>query len=285
MTKKASHTGAEWEGFKASPGSYLRSNPEYVLAPALFVLLMAVWYLSTRLFDIPVFVLPTPGAVAKSLWLGLTSGVSSPQAYYYHAAYTVFEAFSGFLVGSLIGIVLGVLVAHFRLVERTLYPYIVAFQALPKVAIAPLFVIWFGFGLMPKVVVTTIVTFFPLLVNTITGCRTVDPERLDLARSLKATKWQIFEKITFPSALPYIFAGLHMATVLSIIGAIVGEFVGAERGLGVLILQANSNMDIAGAYAVFFVLSGIGIVAHLLMRALERKVCFWAERSDQAIGM
>ena len=276
---------SRWAEFRTSPVQFVKGNPEWVLAPLLFVVLISLWYFATSMFTIPEFVLPPPGKVWFSLVNGLSKPLSNPGGYWFHALYTATEAVIGFFIGSAFGIVLGVLVAHSRLVERTVYPYIIAFQSLPKVAIAPLFVIWFGFGLEPKVLVVCVVSFFPLVVNTIAGCRSVDVERLEMARALGATKWQTFTKITFPSSLPYVFAGLHMAAVLSVIGAIVGEFVGAQRGLGVLILQYNYQMDIASVYAVFVVLAAMGIVFNVGMRAMERKFCCWAQRGNDAIGM
>lgn len=283
--KRSSQGSQAWADFRANPGAYLRSHPEWVLAPLLFVVLMAAWHFLTKIFSIPPFILPPPEKVWHSLTSGFTKPPSHPAGFIYHTLYTLYEAVLGFLAGSIFGIVAGVLVAHSRIVERTLYPYILALNSVPKVAVAPLFVIWFGFGLAPKVIVTSVVTFFPLLVNSIAGCRSVEADRLDLVRALGATKWQTFWKITLPSALPFIFAGLHMAAVLSVIGAIVGEFVGAQRGLGVLILQYNFNMDIASVYAVFIVLAAMGISFHLIMRALEKKFCFWAQRGDQFTGM
>ena len=272
------------ELFKADPILYTRTRPELTLAPLLFVVVITTWVFVTSHFEIPVFVLPPPSKVLRALVDGFALSPLDKRSFYYHGAYTIAEGLLGFLTGSLAGIVVGTIVAQSRIVERTLYPYIIAFQSLPKVAIAPLFVIWFGFGMMPKVVVTAIICFFPLLVNTIAGIRSVEQERIDLARSLCATPWQIFRKVTFPSALPFIFAGLDMAAVLSMLGAIIGEFVGAQRGLGVLILQMNFMMNIAGVYAVLVVLAVLGTGLHLTMRALERRFVFWANPEVRAMG-
>jgi NitT/TauT family transport system permease protein len=259
----------------------LATRPEMVLSPLLFFVLLGTWYAATTWFTIPEFVLPPPGKVWDSLVTGLSASPSDAAGYWYHFFVTLTEALLGFLIGSSVGIVLGMAIAHSRLLSRVLYPYIIAMQSLPKVAIAPLFVVWFGFGMEPKVLITSVITFFPLLINSIAGCATVDVDRLELARSLGASRWQVFTKITFPSAIPFIFAGLNMAAVLSILGAIVGEFVGAQAGLGVLILQYNSNIDIASVYSLFVVLAAIGLTLHLTMRWLERRFCFWAQRSKQ----
>ncbi len=268
-------------------GRIIATRPEVVLAPLLFVVIIVAWYAATQAFRIPEFVLPAPSKVWASLAEGLTAAPTSPAGYWYHFGVTAGESILGFLLGSFAGIVAGMAVAHSRIVARVLYPYIIALQSLPKVAIAPLFVVWFGFGMEPKVLITSVITFFPLLVNSIAGSRSVDVDRLELARSLGASGWQVFTKITFPSSLPFIFAGLNMAAVLSILGAIVGEFVGAQAGLGVLILQYNSNLDIAGVYSLFVVLAAMGLAMHFSMRFLERRMCFWAQRSreDAAAGM
>lgn len=256
----------------------LRERPEFLLSPLLFVVLIAAWHFAATVFDLPEFILPPPGKVWAALVTGLSASPFDPSGYWYHAGVTAAEALSGFLLGSTAGIVIGMAVAHSRIVERVLYPYIIAIQSLPKIAVAPLFVIWFGFGIEPKILITTIITFFPLLVNSIAGANSVDPARIDLARSCNGTPLQIFTKITLPSALPFIFAGLNMAAVLSILGAIVGEFVGAQAGLGMLILQRNELLDIASVYSLFVVLAAMGLTLHLTMRALERRLCFWSQR-------
>jgi NitT/TauT family transport system permease protein len=263
-----------------TPG-LLASRPELVLAPLLFCVIIGTWYLVTKFFAVPEFVLPPPAKVWSSLVSGLSASPRDPAGYWYHLGVTAGEAILGFLIGSTAGVVTGMLVAHSRLVARVLYPYIIAMQSLPKVAIAPLFVVWFGFGMEPKVLITSVITFFPLLVNSIAGSGSVDVDRLELARSLGASRWQVFTKITFPSSLPFVFAGLNMAAVLSILGAIVGEFVGAQAGLGVLILQYNSNLDIASVYSLFVVLAAMGLAMHFAMRWLERRLCFWAQRSRE----
>lgn len=261
----------------------LRANPEWVLAPALLVLLLASWHYATTRFSIPEFILPPPAKVWNALSAGLAKSPTDPGGLLYHAGITASEALLGFFFGTFAGTVTGMAIAHFRMAERVLYPYIIALQSLPKIAVAPLFVIWFGFGIEPKVLITSVITFFPLLVNAIAGYQSVDPDRIDLARSCNATEWQIFTKIRLPSALPFIFAGLNMAGVLCILGAIVGEFVGAQAGLGVLILQNNYSMNIASSYAVFVILAAMGLSMNLGMRALERRFCFWAQRSRHKV--
>ena len=197
-----------------------------------------------------------------------------------HFGVTFYETIAGFVLGSLFGLLLGALIGQFPLLERTLYPYVVAFQTLPKVAIAPIIVIWFGYGVSSKIVITATIAFFPLLANTIVGLRAAPTEQIELMVAFTASRWQIFRKARLPQALPYIFVGLDVAIVLSVIGAIVGEFVGAQRGLGNLILQFNVSLDIAGVFAVLVMLSAMGVALHLVMQAIQKRVIFWAEPDD-----
>jgi NitT/TauT family transport system permease protein len=169
-------------------------------------------------------------------------------------------------------------------VEATLRIYIVAIQSLPKIALAPIIVLWFGFGLTSKVVIICLLTFFPLLVTSMAGFKAVDVERLELMRSLGANSWQVFWKVRLPSALPYIFAGLDMAAVFAVVGAVVGEFVGAQRGLGTLILSMNSQMDTAGTFSVFIILALVGIILHKSLRIVEKRLLFWSGGGVRVIG-
>jgi len=244
--------------------------------PVLLVLvLLVVWDLTIRLFRIPPYLIPSPWSVVQQL------GAEWPRLLK-ESIPTTYATLGGFALSIAFGIPMALVIAYSRTVESFVYPLLVFSQSVPKIAIAPLFVVWFGFGMEPKVLITSVITFFPLLVNSIAGARSVDVDRLELAKSLGASRWQTFAKITFPSSLPFIFAGLNMAAVLSILGAIVGEFVGAQSGLGVLILQYNSNLDIASVYSLLVVLAAMGLTMHFSMRYLERRFCFWAQRSRES---
>jgi len=210
---------------------------------------------------------------------GLAHGPLDPGGFWFHAGITITEAVLGFVFGSASGLLVGLALAHWRILERLAYPYIVAFQALPKVAVAPLLVIWFGFGLEGKIVITAVMTFFPLMVNMVAGYQSVEPERIELARACNATTGQLLRKIVLPSAMPFIFAGLNVASVLAILGAIVGEFVGAQSGLGTLLMQYDQAMEIAPLFAVLILLGAIGYVFNAAIRAVEQRVCFWAQRA------
>lgn len=246
-----------------------------ILPIVVFFGLMGLWEYLVRVLEVPGFILPAPSAVAVTFFNGVVTG-----AYFGDLAVTAFEAISGFLVGSAIGIFIGTIIVMFPLMERIVYPYVVALQTVPKVALAPLLVVWFGFGMTSKVIIVALVTLFPVLVNVIAGLRTVDQERIDLLSALNASKWQLFWHLRFPNCLPFLFAGLNTAIVLSVIGAIVGEFVGATKGIGFRILQANYALDIAGAFSLFVVLSIMGLVMHSTLKFIERKVVFWAVPID-----
>ena len=253
----------------------LRERPHLVLIPLVFVAVVALWEAVVHVFAVPSFIAPAPSAIVASLHGGLVSHL-----YLEHFWVTLGEALLGFLIAAVAGIALGAVIAQFRIVERTFYPYLVALQTLPKIAVAPLVVVWFGFGLSSKIVIAATVAFFPVLVNVIVGLKTIDAGKLDLMRSLNATRWQTFRLVKLPNALPFVFAGLDIAIVFSVLGAIVGEFVGAQRGLGNLIMQFNVSLDIAGVFAVLVLLSVMGVVLHLTMQAIQKRVIFWSEPDE-----
>jgi NitT/TauT family transport system permease protein len=261
----------------SAPPARRIARPEIPLAIALFVVVVGGWELAVRALDVSALVVPPPSAVALALWSGLISN-----AFTYHFGVTAYETLAGFAVGAGLGLVLGSLVSQFVLVEKTLYPYIVAFQTIPKVAIAPLFVIWFGYGMTSKVIITATIAFFPALANTIVGLRAAPADQIELLRAFTATRWQIFRMARVPHALPYVFAGLDVSIVLSVIGAVVGEFVGAQAGLGYLILQRTFSMDTAGMFAILILLSAMGIVLHAVMKYARKRVVFWLETQQDA---
>jgi NitT/TauT family transport system permease protein len=188
----------------------------------------------------------------------------------------------GFLASAAAAFLLGTLISQVRLIELTLFPYVVAIQTLPKIAIAPLILIWVGVGIESKVVIAATVSFFPMLVNTIVGLKSTPQDKIDLMRSLSSSRWKMFWYVQLPEALPFIFAGLNIGIVLSVLGAIVAEFVGAKAGLGYLILQMNYNMDISGMFAALVVLGMMGIVLNSAMTFARRRIVFW--QSDQFIA-
>jgi len=262
----------------------LRARPELVLSPLLLVIVLVAWEFGVVWLDVPTYILPPPSNIAVAVWQGIDAGLFDRGGYWLHAGVTVAEVLLGFFIGSGVGLILGTVISQFRILEATLNVYIIAIQSLPKVALAPIVVMWFGFGLTSKIVIICLLTFFPLLVTSMAGFKDVDAERLELMRALGASPWQIFWKVRLPSALPYIFAGLDMAAVLVVVGAVVGEFVGAQRGLGTLILSMNAQMDTAGTFSVFIVLSLVGVIIYHSLRMIERRVLFWSGDSMHVIG-
>jgi NitT/TauT family transport system permease protein len=166
-------------------------------------------------------------------------------------------------------------------VDRIVYPYVVAIQTVPKVAVAPLMIVWFGFGIESKVIIVAVTCMFPVLINTIVGMRATDSDRVNLVRAMCGSRMQIVRCIQLPSALPYIFAGLHTAIILAVIGAVVGEFVGAKSGIGVMILQVNFALDLAAVFALLLLLSLTGVCFNLLLRGIERRFCFWSGKATK----
>jgi len=269
-----STSGAEIEaGSQADPPTpWMTTGRRRVLMLAVLVAVLALWHLCVNAFAVSHLIFPGPLGVARAVYDVLASGEIWP-----HLWITLYEILAGFALGALAGFVLGALIGQSAVLEAVLYPYVVAFQTVPKVAVAPLFVLWFGFDTASKVVITATIVFFPVLANTIVGLRSAPREQIDLMRAFTASTWHVFRIVRLPHALPYVFAGLDIGIVLAVIGAIVGEFVGAQAGLGYLILQRNFSMDAAGMFAILIVLSLIGIVLHGLMKAIARRVIFWAD--------
>lgn len=253
----------------------------------LLVAILAFWEFGVRFFKVPKFLIPPVSDIAVALWRGLAAAPMAKNGLWYHSGITLAEILLGFFIGSAIGLAIGVVVSQMPKLEAILEPYVAALQSLPKVAVAPIIVVWLGFGISSKVAIICLLTFFPVLVTSIAGLKAVDPDRIDLLRSLSATRWQIFRKAKFPSALPYIFAGLNMAAAFAVVGAVVGEFVGAQAGLGVLILQMEAQMDTAGSFSVFIVLSVIGIVLTAILRRIQHRVLHWmpADTSQRTVNV
>lgn len=197
-----------------------------------------------------------------------------------HITTTAIEALASFVIGSLLGVVAGALIIQFSLLRRIVLPYFIGLQSVPKVALAPLFVVWFGLGISSKIVLGVLLTFFPLMINTAAGLASVERDRLELMQSLKASGWKTFRLVKLPSALPFIFAGLEMAAAYAVLGAVVGEFVGGTSGLGVLILNRNAVLDVAGSLAALIILALMGVGLQRAVAAVRARVLFWAPSQD-----
>ncbi|MDF2114193.1 ABC transporter permease [Roseiarcaceae bacterium H3SJ34-1] len=263
-------------GTSLTESTFFKKSRGALEALGYFLALVLVWEGAISFFEVPGFLFPAPSAIAAALWQGLVSGI-----YLYHLAVTMVEILAGFALGSLAGLLLGIGMVTIPVLDRVLYPYVVAIQTVPKVAIAPLMIVWFGFGIQSKILMVAMACMFPVLINTVAGLRATDSDRLALVRAMCGTNQQVLRFVQLPSALPYIFAGLNTAIVLAVIGAIVGEFVGARLGIGVLILQANFSLDLASVFALLVLLSSMGIILNLAMKAIEKRVCFWSGRSSK----
>jgi NitT/TauT family transport system permease protein len=234
----------------------------------LVIMLLLLWQAAVVVFAVPKWLIPEPAAVVREL------GNEWPRLLR-EGAVTTWASLGGFAMSVAIGIPLAMAIAYSRTVESFLYPILVFSQTIPKIAIAPLFVVWFGFGVTPKVISAFLLAFFPVVVATVTGFKSVERDMLDLARSMKTGPLQTFLKFSFPHALPHIFAGLKVAVTLAVVGAVVGEFVGSNSGIGYVLMLANGNFDLALMFAALVVLSMIGVVLFILLEVVEKLVIPW----------
>ncbi|MCX7522813.1 ABC transporter permease [Microbacterium sp. STN6] len=235
---------------------------------AVVVGLFIVWWVITTLGWVPAYLIPAP----VDVWHTMTSSAGFLWA---NALVTIYETVAGFIIAAVGGIAIAMWIVYSPNAEKSLYPLLVFAQVIPKVAIAPLFVIWLGFGSAPKVLVAVLVAFFPVVVSTIAGLRSVDPDLLDLASTMGSSQWKTFRKIRFPASLPHVFSGLKVAATLAVIGAVVGEFVGANEGIGYVLLNANGNLNTPMLYAGLVILSAIGIVVFMVIEVAERVFIPW----------
>ena len=239
------------------------------LAPiGFFALIIAVWEFLVRVFSVPQYLLPAPSAIAADF-------ASNINSLLFHAGVTLWEAFLGFLLANALGILVAIAFAHSKTLEKGLYPFAIALKTTPIVAMAPLLILWFGNGIASKVAAAALIAFFPAIVNTTRGLKSVDNEALDLFKSLSASKWQIFSKLRFPTALPYIFSALKISTSLAVVGAIVGEFVGANKGIGFVILVSSYHLEIVEMFSAVIAAALTGIIFFLVISFIEKRVVFW----------
>lgn len=266
--------GADEEGNGATPArgptTVLRRHAHSFTAVLLLVAITLVWEWASRAGLVHAIILPPPSAVLSALGSLLTSTFLLP-----HIWMTVYETLVGFVLASAGAFVIAVLLSNFSFVRAVLYPYIVTFQVLPKVALAPIFITWLGFGLSSKIVLAATIAFFPVLVNTLAGLESVSEGSIALMRSLVSSRWQIFVRLSLPWSLPYVFAGLKTSLTLALIGAIVAEFEGAEQGLAVLIKSFSYQFQMPRVFAVLIVLGALGLLLYGLMEYLERRIVYW----------
>jgi NitT/TauT family transport system permease protein len=250
---------------EAVPGE---TRSHWLGAAVVFVILIALWEWACRGLGVTPALLPAPSAVGLEL-------VHNFPTLLRHSWVTTVELLAGFAIATVIGVALAVVVDRSPMLSSVIRPYIIALQAMPKVALAPFFVIWFGFGLSSKIAMAAIITFFPIFVSAVAGFAAISPRMLDLMTVLQATKSQIMWKAKVPAALPYIFAGLEIGILLALTGAIVGEFVSATAGLGYLIAIYNSQLQTAAAFAALVMLVLLGVITYGLVLLVKRRVVFW----------
>lgn len=235
------------------------------------IALLVAWQVVAVTLKPPVWLLPSPADVLRT---GIEWRTDLP----YHTAITLYETLVGFIASIVLGVPLAVLIVYSRFLQRTIYPILLALQSVPKVAIAPLLLMWVGHGELPKIIVVFLVCFFPIVVSTATGMQAVPTALLDLVRSLSASQLQIFLKIRLPNAMPYIFVGLKVAITLAVIGAVIGEFVGSNAGLGYLILISTQQFNTALAFVSIILLTLLSIVLFYGIEILEKWLVPWAPR-------
>lgn len=234
----------------------------------LLAAVVAVWWFVSARGYVPNYLVPTPGQV----W---TTTVEQWPFLLRNTTVTLYETVVGFLLAALLGLGTAILIAYSRTMERAIYPIVLFAQVIPKIAIAPLLVVWFGVGFAPKVILAVLIAFFPVVISGVAGLRSTDPELIDLAATMGAGPWRTFRKIRFPNALPHLMSGLKVAVTLAVVGAVVGEFVGADEGLGYVLLLANGNLDAALLFADLFLMSLIGIALFVVVEVAEALLIPW----------
>src|SRR5213596_3134641 len=234
----------------------------------LILILLVLWDLTIRVFRIPPYLIPAPEAVVRQLF------VEWPRLWR-ESLVTTYATLGGFALSVAFGIPMALMIAYSRTIESFVYPLLVFSQSVPKIAIAPLFVVWFGFGIVPKVIAAFLLGFFPVVVATVQGFKSVEADVIDLARSMGASPLKVFLKFRLPTALPAIFSGLKVSVTLAVVGAVVGEFVGSNAGLGYVLQKANGTFDLPLMFAALVVLSMIAVLMFLVLEFIERTLVPW----------
>ena len=248
------------------------------LAPVVLLLvLLAIWEIVARGLHVPDFILPAPSQIAVSF-------VEHFAELAWHGGVTLLEMALGLSIGTLGGIALAIAVFYSSLLDKALYPLIIGSQMIPVFAIAPILIVWMGYGLWPKVTVAALISFFPLVVNVSDGLREPSEGAVDLFRSMGATRMQIFRKLRWPACLPTLFSGLRVSTTLAVVGATIGEWVGAHQGLGYLMLQSNARLRMSLVFAAIVMLSLLGLLLFGAIRIIERRVVHWRPATSHSRG-
>jgi NitT/TauT family transport system permease protein len=235
-----------------------------------FTAVLLLWEISIRVFHIPNYILPDVSQVLKALRFGYIEG-----HYWPHLGFTLCATLTGYLLGSSLAIVIGAVLAEVPTADRFIYPLILAIQSMPKVALAPLIIVWFGFGIESKIIMVALICFFPVFVNVLSGLRSVDQNLVDMMRICGCSRFDILLQVKLPHAAGAIFSGLQIAVVLGLIGAIVGEFIASTQGIGFLIQAGSNALDLGSVFAGLVSLAVIGICGTQLLRLLHSRIVFW----------
>jgi len=242
---------------------WLKSNwSRFAIIVCMHMLVIVVWQIFVVVWDIPSYVMPSPSETLNSLLVDYN--------WVHNALITAYEIFGGYFIAVFVGVGLALLFSWFKLLNTTMMPLVVSLNMIPKVAMGPLFIVWMSYGVVPNIIIAFTICFLPILLTTERGLKEIEPDLIDLVRALRASRWQIFTKIQLPGALPYIFSGMKVAVVLAVAGAIVGEFIASEEGLGYLMLQVQVTLDTAAMFMAVLLITMIGVVLYLIVLVLER---------------
>ena len=264
------HCPAPAGGAAEKVGWFQKHKWDLVFIPLVFVVVMGFLELLGVIGWMNPVIMPRPSDIAKAFWTITTASWFPANLFT-----TMWETWAGFFIGVGLGIILGVLLGNLRIFRRLAYPYIIAFQVMPKVVLAPIFLTWFGFGMNSKIAVSAAICFFPVVVNTLLGLESLEENAVLLMRSFVATPWQTFRKVSFPNALPAIFAGIETSATIALIGSLVGEFVTAQRGLGLLLTTFNMELKSAMTFGVIVWVSIVGLMMYGIVVFAKYKIVFW----------
>lgn len=244
---------------------WIRKNSQTIL---MFIVVLLIWHFGVVLLGIKEFILPTPWAAVKTLF-------DPKYRWSFNFAATFYEVVGGFILSAVVGVVLGVAIVWSEWLKRTILPFLVFVNTLPKIAVAPLFLVWFGYGILPNILIVILISFFPMVINTATGLVAVEEDLLDLVSYLHATKWQKLRLVQLPNSLPYVFSGLKITSTTAVVGAIVGEFIASDKGLGSVIISSQTTLSTPAIFGSLILITIIGMGLFWGVEVLERVLMPW----------
>jgi NitT/TauT family transport system permease protein len=248
---------------------WVRKNSQTIL---MFVSVLLIWHFGVVLLGIKEFILPTPWAAVKTLF-------DPKYRWSFNFMATFYEVVGGFILSALVGVVLGVAIVWSEWLKRTILPFLVFVNTLPKIAVAPLFLVWFGYGIFPNILIVVLISFFPMVINTATGLVAVEEDLLDLVSYLHATKWQKLRLIQLPNSLPYVFSGLKITSTTAVVGAIVGEFIASDKGLGAVIISSQTTLSTPAIFGSLILITVIGMGLFWGVEVLEKVLMPWEKKN------